>query len=62
MQVKSPSIFSEVFHEVDKVKFPDLIYYDVDIPLHLRYAAEFNVFPLAYCKVSVKSNGKLANI
>jgi DNA polymerase-2 len=33
--------------------FPDLIYYDADIPLWLRYASRYNVFPLAYCDIQV---------
>jgi DNA polymerase-2 len=35
--------------------FPDLIYYDVDVSLPLRYAAAFGIFPLARCQVVVKA-------
>jgi len=34
--------------------FPDLTYYDADISLPLRYAAAFNVFPLARCRLDVR--------
>ena len=50
VEVPSPSAFEELFKEINH-QFSDLSYYDVDIPLILRYAAAFGVFPLAYCKV-----------
>jgi DNA polymerase II len=34
--------------------FPDLTYYDADISLPLRYAAAFDVFPLARCRLEVR--------
>lgn len=36
--------------------FPDLVYYDTDIPLPLRYAATFGIFPLARCQVEIREN------
>jgi DNA polymerase-2 len=41
--------------------FPDLTYYDSDISLSLRYAAEYGVFPLAHCRVEVQDD-KIMNI
>ncbi len=35
---------------------PDFEYYDVDTDLSLRYAAAFNVFPLARCHIQVENN------
>jgi DNA polymerase-2 len=36
--------------------FPNLVYYDIDIPLSLRYAAALGVFPLARCRVEAGEN------
>lgn len=41
-----------LFRQVTET-FPDLVYYDADVALCLRYAAEFGVFPLARCRVGV---------
>lgn len=56
-----PGDYAELFREVH-ARFPDLLYYDVDIPLLLRYAAEFGVFPLAHCKVEVAAGWVISNI
>src|SRR5919109_1749838 len=53
VNVLSPSSFDQLFKEVYQL-FPDLAYYDTDLPLILRYAAEYSVFPLACCKVEVR--------
>lgn len=42
-------------------EFPDLNYYDTDIPLPLRYAAAFGLFPLARCRAALKEN-RIMNI
>ncbi|HXQ35925.1 MAG TPA: hypothetical protein VN843_18055, partial [Anaerolineales bacterium] len=39
VNVLNPCSFDELFKDVNQ-RFPDLLYYDVDIPLILRYAAE----------------------
>ena len=61
VEVPSPSAFEELFKEINH-QFPDLSYYDVDIPLILRYAAAFDVFPLAYCKVEVEQGWNISSI
>jgi len=61
VEVPSFSAFEELFKEMQP-RFPDLSYYDVDIPLILRYAATFNVFPLAYCKVEVEQGWNISRI
>src|SRR5215211_3908294 len=53
VNVLFPSSFDELFKDVYRL-FPDLLYYDTDIPLILRYAAINGVFPLAHCRVEVK--------
>ena len=61
VRVPNPIAFEELFKEINQL-FPDLSYYDVDIPLILRYAAAFGVFPLAYCKVEVEQGWKISSI
>src|ERR1051325_2159829 len=61
VNVLKPSHFDNLFSEVNQ-GFPDLLYYDVDIPLILRYSAEFGVFPLGRCKVEVKEGWKISGI
>ncbi|MBP7044658.1 MAG: hypothetical protein KBE23_18030 [Chloroflexi bacterium] len=43
-------------------RFPDLDYYDADVPLALRFGVAYDVFPLAYCEVDVDENGRLHTI
>lgn len=61
IKVASPCLHMEVFKQV-QADFPDLEYYDVDLPLTLRYAAAFGVFPLAYCRAAVEPDGRVAEI
>jgi DNA polymerase-2 len=56
-----PSLFDELFREINQ-RFPDLLYYDTDIPLILRYAAEYGVFPLGRCRVQVKHGWEISTI
>jgi len=61
VRVITPAAHVEIFKEVNRL-FPDLHYYDVDIPLILRYAAEFGVFPLGRCKVEVREGWNISKI
>src|SRR5271157_2446287 len=61
VQVPNPAAFDELFKEIYQ-RFPDLSYYDVDIPLILRYATAFSVFPLAYCRVEVEQGWEISSI
>src|SRR5574341_405304 len=61
VNVLNPSLFDEIFKEIYQL-FPDLLYYDTDIPLILRYAAEYGVFPLGHCKVKVKQGWEISEI
>ena len=61
VNVTSPVLFDALFKEVNQC-FPDLLYYDVDLPLILRYAAEHGVFPLGHCNVKVKEGWKISRI
>jgi DNA polymerase-2 len=48
--VPKPAQFQNVFYQVKRI-FPDLTWYDVDIPTAMRYAAASNVFPMAKIQV-----------
>jgi DNA polymerase II len=61
IQVPSPTFYKGLFREVSNY-FPDLTYYDVDIPLTVRYAAACDVFMMAYCRVTTGPDGKLVSI
>lgn len=61
INVLHPCLFDELFKEVYQ-RFPDLHYYDVDIPLILRYAAEYDVFPMGLCKIEVEQGWEIARI
>src|SRR6266508_3764038 len=59
VKVTNPSSYDELFREINQ-RFPDLLYYDTDIPLILRYAAMFGVFPLGRCRVKVKQGWEIS--
>jgi len=61
VNVLNPSLFDELFKEVHQ-HFPDLLYYDTDIPLILRYAAEYGVFPVGRCKIEVDQGWEISRI
>src|SRR5215212_1547148 len=61
VNVLHPSLFDELFRKVYQL-FPDLLYYDTDIPLILRYAAQHGVFPLGRCKVEVREGWSISEI
>jgi DNA polymerase-2 len=61
VRILPPVSFDELFREVHR-RFPDLLYYDVDLPLILRYAAQYNVFPLAHCKVKIEEGWEISEI
>ena len=43
-------------------RFPDLDYFDADIPLALRYGVQHDVFPLAFCEMAFDENGRIHHI
>jgi len=48
--LESSSALSLLFQTLTKL-FPDLAFYDADLHVSLRYAAEYGTFPLARCRV-----------
>lgn len=61
IRVLSPALYWELFQEVSDY-FPELTYYDADIPLVLRYNAAHRVFPLAHCQIAAQPGGKVFEI
>src|SRR4030043_409507 len=49
-----PRLFQRVARE-----FPELPFYDADLPLTTRHAAIYNTFPLVHCQVEVDGQGRV---
>jgi len=58
VQVEHPAAQPALFQQVAQT-FPDLTYYDADIPLPLRHAARYASFPLAYCRLEVDDQNRI---
>jgi DNA polymerase-2 len=52
VETDQPDQQMRLFYQI-LAAFPDLDYYDVDIPLPLRHAAVHNTFPLARCSLQI---------
>ena len=50
VRVLQPKLLPSLFNQISR-KYPDLTYYDADIPLPQRYVLARDLFPLAYCLV-----------
>ncbi len=55
-----PSKISTLVRNVAK-RFPNLDLYNADIPIAIRYAAQYDVFPLAFCRV-IHENDRVRSI
>ena len=55
---ETPCAQEQLFRHL-KTSFPDLTYYNADIPLALRYAAQTHAFPLARCRVLTTDEGEI---
>jgi len=60
-RIPDPATYPVLFRQVER-QFPDLIFYDADIPLPLRFATARNVFMMAHCEVTAQEDGQLASI
>lgn len=49
------AVQAQLFRYIQK-RFPDLDYYDADIPVSVQYAARFAVYPTLQCQVTVDGN------
>lgn len=56
--VHNPAEQGRLFRKVSRT-FPDVTFYDADIPLALRYHAVHNTFPLARCRVNCDDEGEI---
>jgi len=54
---RQPALFREVAR-----RFPELDYYDADIPLSARFAAQYEVFPLTRCHALVDEANRVASV
>ncbi len=61
VEVKHPAEQPRLFWRAASV-FPDLTYYDADLPFNLRHAAAYGSFPLCHCRVSTGSAGQVAEL
>ncbi len=57
----TPPAQERVFNHLKK-SFPGLTYYDADIPIDIRFAAQNGVFPLARCRVLVDDQGQIQDL
>ena len=61
VQVHTPALQPKLWRQVVK-HFPDLDYYDTDIPLTVRHAAVHDLFPLARCCAVVDEENHVQEI
>ncbi len=61
MQVPQPARVRPLFFEIEK-KFPDLNWYDVDIPLWIRHGAVWGTFPLVHCRITADAENCIQHI
>ncbi len=58
VETADPAGLQPLFAEVER-EFPDLTYYDADVPLTVRHAAAFGSFPLARCRAEADEQGNV---
>ena len=61
VQVEDPALQPGLFQEISR-RFPDLDYFDADIPITVRYAATYKVFPLTHCRIVATETGLLQEV
>ena len=61
VQVEQPAAQPALFRRTAR-DFPDLTYYDADLPLSLRHAAVHGTFPSARCRVTADEDGWMHEI
>jgi len=55
IEVQRPGDLPGLFRRFSSA-FPNLTFYDADLPISLRYAAVFGVFALCHCRVELQGN------
>ncbi|MEA3351016.1 MAG: DNA polymerase domain-containing protein, partial [Chloroflexota bacterium] len=61
VRVEDATAQRRLFHQVAR-RYPNLTYYNADIPMALRYAAVFGTFPLARCRITADEEYRLQTI
>ena len=61
IQVSHPGKQTRLFQNISQA-FPELTYFDADIPIALRYAAVFHTFTLARCKITADEEQEVQEI
>ena len=61
IQVAQPGRVRPLFFELDKI-FPDLTWYDIDVPLWIRHQAVWGTFPLVYCRLTTDEENCIQHI
>ena len=61
IRVAAPAMYASLFRQVN-ASFPELTFYDADIPLPLRFVAAHDVFMMARCTVTAEPDGRLVSI
>jgi DNA polymerase-2 len=57
----NPASYPQLFREVSR-QFPDLVFYDADIPLPLRFTTAWDVFMMGHCEVNAQADGQLISL
>lgn len=58
-RVRNPVLLPRVFTAARR-SFPDLDYYDADLPFSLRFAVHYDVFPFTLCRAQITEDNRLA--
>lgn len=61
VEVPTPAALHDLFVTV-KNAFPDLTYYDADLPIQVRHAAQYGSFPLARCHLWVDAQMRVQTL
>lgn len=59
--VDSPISLARLFRDIQRL-FPSLVYYDADLNSHIRHAARFGTFPMAFCEVEADDTNFIQSI
>ncbi|MCL5428504.1 MAG: hypothetical protein M1347_01710 [Chloroflexi bacterium] len=51
--VKNPFFQPKLFREIEK-HIPQMTFFDCDVPIGIRYAVQFDIFPMSLCEVEIK--------
>lgn len=61
VEVRQPAAQPALFRRAAKA-FPELTYYDADLPITVRHAAAYYTFPLARCRITAAVDGWVKSI